>query len=101
MVHHLHKSEGMKGLVLYLKTSYVLVQQAVAGYVIEDQSPLKRRVRRDKSGFPLWIPRTQRSLLRRGDIRAIRFWTSLISLYRILKFPARVNLDSITQPGVD
>lgn len=101
LCHRIHAAEGMKGLVLYLKTSYVLIQQAVAGYVIEDQSPLKRRVRRDKSGFPLWIPRTQRALLRRGDVKAVRFWTSLVSLYRILKFPSSPDFSSITDPGVD
>lgn len=53
MCHRLHKFEGMKGLVLYLKTSYVLIQQACSGYIVDDLGPLKRRVRRDRSGFPL------------------------------------------------
>lgn len=45
--------EGSKGLVMNLKVSHVLIQQAVAGYKIEDLSPLKRRVRRDRAGIPL------------------------------------------------
>lgn len=48
----LYSNEGMKGLVLYLKTSYVLIQQSIAGYKIDDQGPLKRRVRRARSGLP-------------------------------------------------
>jgi hypothetical protein len=69
----LHKAEGMKGLVLYLKTSYVLIQQAVAGYKVENLDPLKRRVRRSRSGLPLWIPAQQRTLLMNKDIKTIRF----------------------------
>lgn len=68
-----YKHEGSKGLVYYLKTSHVLIQQAVAGYRIEDMNPLKRRVRRCRSGFPLWIPSQYRVLLRNKDIGAIRF----------------------------
>lgn len=101
MCHSLHKHEGMKGLVLYLKTSYVLLQQCTAGYIVDDLGPLKRRVRRDRSGIPLWIPRLQRNLIRKQDIKTIRFWTSLVSLYRILHFPAPVSVDSIIKPGVD
>jgi hypothetical protein len=44
--------EGSKGLVMNLKVSHVLIQQAVAGYIIEDLSPLKRRVNRDRAGIP-------------------------------------------------
>jgi len=91
----------MKGLVLHLKTSYVLIQQAIAGYVIEDQGPLKRRVNRSRSGFPRWIPVQQRILLLKGDIPTIRFWTSLTSIYRVLTFPGNVSVSSITDPGVD
>lgn len=49
-------AEGSKGLVLFLKSSSVLIQQAAAGYVIEDMNPLKRRVRRDRAGFPCGFP---------------------------------------------
>lgn len=52
-VYNIFKSEGRKGLVLTLKASQVLIQQSLAGYIVEDLSPLKRRVRRDRSGFPL------------------------------------------------
>jgi len=92
------RNEGMKGLVLFLKCSYVLIQQGTAGYKVKDLSPLKRRVRRS-GAFPSWIPPIQRSLLRQGDVVAIRFWTSLVSIYRILEYPSITNVGSIVNPG--
>lgn len=68
----IYKNEGRKGLVLTLKVSQVLIQQSLAGYIIEDLGPLKRRVRRDRSGFPYWIPMSHRNRLRLKDRGLIR-----------------------------
>jgi len=35
------------------------------------------------------------------DVSVIRFWTTLMSLYRILDCPPQVNLGTITDLGVD
>jgi len=94
------KHEGFKGLVLHLKTSHVLIQQAVAGYKIKDQNPLKRRVTRSRSGLPKWLPITERRLLIKQDLATVRFWTSLISIYRIIDYPGSPDLSSITDPGL-
>lgn len=93
------QNEGFKGLVLWLKVSHVLIQQAIAGDIVRDLGPLKRRVRRSRSGLPKWIPTYQRRLLMRGDVPTVRFWTSLASLYRVLDFPYKLNLETITTPG--
>lgn len=46
------RHSGMKGLVLYLKASQVLLQQAVGGYRVVDLADLKVRPKRNKSGLP-------------------------------------------------
>jgi hypothetical protein len=91
--------EGFKGLVLWLKVSHVLIQQAIAGDIVRDLGPLKRRVKRSRSGLPKWIPSYQRHLLMSGDVPTVRFWTSLCALYRVLDFPYKLNLDTIITPG--
>lgn len=94
-------TRGIRGLVLHLKTSHVLVMQAVAGYRIRDITELNQRVRRSKSGFPSSIPAQQRKLLRDGHIPTIRLWLTLFSVYRILSFAGRVKTTTISDPGVD
>jgi len=98
-VSRLIRSEGRLGTVMYLKTSFVLVQQALGGYVLEDMNPLKRRVRRDRSGFPLFIPCSHRSLLRKRDPSIVRLWLTLLGLYRIIDLEGSLNLSSITDDG--
>jgi hypothetical protein len=93
------RHEGRKGLVMNLKVSQVLIQQSVAKYVINDMNPLKRRVRRSRSGFPKWIIHPGRLLLRSGDLEIIRLYMTLTGLYRVINFPGKVDLSSITDTG--
>jgi len=94
-------AEGRKGLVQTLKTSHVLIQQAVGGDVVGDLTSLKKRVRRSRSGLPKWIPVQQRQALLAGNIGTVRFWTTLVALYRVIDFPGALNLDTITAEGLD
>lgn len=96
-----YSNEGSKGLVMSLKTSHVLLQQAIAGYVIKDKTPLKRRVRTSRTGVPYIIPLTYRIELLNGNLGLIRFWTSLFALYRVIDCPSKVDLSSITENGPD
>jgi len=96
-IYSLYRAQGRKGLVLWLKVSHVLTQQAIAGDRIKDMTSLKMRVKRARTGLPLWIPVQQRRLLMEGNVRAIRFWTSLMALYRVIDFPGKVNLSSIME----
>lgn len=93
------KHEGRKGLVMNLKVSQVLIQQATGKNVIRDMNPLKRRVRRSRSGFPKWIIHPGRILLRSKDLEIIRLYMTLTGLYRVIEFPGTVNLNSITDTG--
>lgn len=98
-VYKIYKHEGIKGVVYTLKTSHVLLMQSLAGYYIVNQNALKRRVRRDRTGIPLWIPRCYRDKLRMKDNGMVRLWTSLLATYRVLDMPGKLNLNSITDMG--
>lgn len=101
-VYKIYKHEGSKGVVLFLKNSQVLIQQSLAGYKLESQNPLKRRIRVDRTGIPLWIPLSHRSILRlRKDIGLVRFWLTLTGLYRVISCPPNLDLSSITSDGPD
>lgn len=61
----IQKSQGIKGLVLYLKVNSVLLQQAISGHVLVDVTPLGPRVSRTKGGgLPRIIPSHHRLIIR-------------------------------------
>jgi len=95
----LGKRSGVKYLVLYLKASQVLLQQAVGGYVLPSTRPLKVAVSRSRGGLPRLIPRAYRSRIREMSRRDIRLWMTLLGLYRVLGFKGKVSFDTITTPG--
>lgn len=67
------KHSGLKGLVIYLKASQVLLQQVVGGFKVTDLSELKVRPARNKAGVPLIIPAGIRVKISRDrDIPTIR-----------------------------
>jgi hypothetical protein len=92
------KSQGVKGLVLYLKVHYVILQQAVSGYKIEDLTPLGVRVSRSKTGIPRCIPAGYRARVAAGEVFPIRVCLTLFSLYRVLTFPGITKIHTITSP---
>jgi len=96
------KHSGLKGLVLYLKASQVLLQQSVGGYRVADLSELKVRPKRNRSGVPLIIPAGVRAMIsQKRDIQSIKLWMTLLGLYRILEFKGTLSLKTITDPGVE
>jgi hypothetical protein len=72
MVFKLWKNSGNKGVVNYLKCSQVLLQQSVGGYIVEDLSPLRVRVKRSRRGIPRFIPSQHREKIRAGDLRVLQ-----------------------------
>jgi hypothetical protein len=84
--------------VKYLKACYVALQKALAGdklkslRSLEPDIPLPRLI----NGIPTMIGSKDRALIRQGHIRIIIFWSSLFSLYRVLKTPYTLKLSSIT-----
>lgn len=72
-VSRLARHSGLKGVVIYLKASQVLLQQSVGGYRVLDLAELKVRPRRNKAGVPLIIPAGVRVRITRDrDISSIK-----------------------------
>lgn len=79
-----------------------MLQQVVGGYKVVDLTELKVRPARNRVGLPLIIPSGVRVQISRDrNIRLIKLWMSLFGLYRILDFPGKLNLETITSKGVD
>lgn len=95
--HRLYKHGGIRFLVIYLKACSSMLQQAIGGQRLHDLSPFGARVGRSHSGLPSCIPALHRARIRRGEIWAIRFWATLFGLYRVLEFPGKVKLETITR----
>lgn len=94
--HRLYKHGGIRFLVIYLKACSSLLQQAIGGQRLHDLTPFGARVGRTHGGLPSIIPALSRARIRSGSIWEIRFWATLFGLYRVLEFPGKVKLGSIT-----
>jgi hypothetical protein len=92
----LQRNGGIRFLVVYLKAASSMLQQYIGGQRLHDLTPFGARVGRTHSGCPSIIPALHRARIRQGDTWTIRFWMTLFGLYRILEFPGRVKLTSIT-----
>jgi hypothetical protein len=86
--------------VKYMRASHVAVQHMIAGRplnslrAIEPDLPLPRL----RTGLPVFIPVVDRRMIRQGHPGTIRLWLSLLSLYRVLKAPHKVKIETITDP---
>lgn len=92
-----HRAQGMKGLVIWLKANTVILQQALGGFVLKNMTPLGCRVSRTQSGLPRLILAMDRTKIRNGDTNMIRFYLTLCNLYRVLEFPGKLKIKTITQ----
>lgn len=97
--HRLYKHGGMKFLVIYLKASSSMLQQVIGGQRLHDLSPFGARVGRRHGGLPSIIPALHRASIRSGCVWTIRFWATLFGLYRVLAFPGKIKLNTITDPS--
>jgi hypothetical protein len=93
---HLYKHRGMVGLVNYLKASQVLFQQSLGGMKLHDTMDLKIRVSRTASGMPRIVDPLLRFAIRREDTKVMKFIMTLLSVFRVLEFPGKLKLGSIT-----
>lgn len=68
---------------------------ALAGYEPKVR-PTPIRLAKTRRGIPRIIPCIHRKRIQLGDERVIRLWMSLFSIYRVLKYPGMVKLETIT-----
>jgi len=92
------KEQGTHGLVLRLKHSYQLISQFLA-----DTPKLSNAYGhpvRVAHGLPKWIPVNARSAIRQRSTRVIRFWLSLLYIYKVIEMPYNIKkaFPSITEP---
>jgi len=87
------KKNGSVFLVQYLKESHRLTLQALAGTPQECKTFPRVATRR---GLPLIIPGPLRLHVERRDTVRIQLVLSLLSVYRVLKIPATLKIETIT-----
>lgn len=92
----LRRKNGVAFVVKYQKACYVLLQQIISGHKLYDMNGLGLRVSRSSSGLPRIIPAYHRKLILQGNTLIIRFWLSMFSIYRDIKFPGKLKLSTIT-----
>jgi len=92
---------GSRGLAIYLKTCYLLLQHFAGGQRDASPKQLGCNVSRTRRGIPRIINVNHRRLIASGDIRIIRFWLSLFGLYRVLPYKGSLKLKTIIEPGLD
>lgn len=100
LILRLRKNHGADFTVKWLKCCYVALQKAQAGdnltslRALEPGLPLPRLV----NGIPAFIGPKDRAYIRKGHVNIIRFWSSLFSIYRVLKCSYKLKVETITKP---
>jgi hypothetical protein len=82
---------------MYLKESHRLIMKALAGKPQCCEPPLRVATRR---GLPLIIPGRLRILMenKNENSRVIKLVLSLITVYKVIKAPPKLDLSTITSP---
>jgi len=100
LVCRISDSNGANFTIKWLKACYVALQKAQAGdylpslRTLEPGLPLPRLV----NGVPAFIGPKDRALIRQGHPSVIRFWSSLLSVYRVLQCSYKLKVNTITDP---
>lgn len=97
---YLYRTQGPKGLTVYLKGCTVLLQQALGGYKVDDPSRVAGPgISRNGSGFPRIIPKVLRRHLT-SDYALIKFVFTILNMYRVIEYKGVVKLSTITNPFI-
>nr|CEZ26302.1 RNA dependent RNA polymerase [Botrytis cinerea mitovirus 3] len=94
------KNHGADFTIKWLKCCYVALQKSLGKDNLESlrdlepNLPLPRLI----NGIPAIISSGDRKLIREMDGRIIIYWSSLFSLYRVLKCSYKLKISSITDP---
>jgi len=86
--------------VKYLKASHLAIQKFIAGTPLDSLRELEGDLPlpRLSSGLPRFIPIYDRRSIKQGNPFIIRFWLTLFSIYRIIRIPGILKLNTITDP---
>jgi hypothetical protein len=95
-----YKHHGSTFTIKWLKASHMAVQKKISSHPfqslreIERDLPLPRLI----NGLPSFIGTMDRRAIRLNHPGTIRLWLSILSIYRILEGPGKLNLGTITDP---
>jgi hypothetical protein len=87
------RNNGTIFLVQYLKESHRLTMKAISGCPERSVDPFRIATRR---GLPLIIPGKFRLAIERKEVVTIQLVLSLLTVYRVLKIPPILKLNTIT-----
>jgi len=100
LVFRVYTHHGSSFTIKWLKASHMAVQKKISSVPfrslreIEPDLPLPRLV----NGLPSFIGTMDRSAIRAGHPGTIRLWLTILSIFRILEGPGKLNLGTITNP---
>lgn len=96
----LRKSQGDRGLAIYLKTCNVTLLRYLGNGKRTQPRLVGAAIPQTHSGIPRVIPGNHRKRIRQGDRGVIRLWLGFFTLYRVLNFKGKMSFATITDPGV-
>jgi hypothetical protein len=96
--------QGVNGLIIYLKSCQIALQQAASGYYVPDMRAVGARVSRThRSGYPRIIPSQHRHIMLNnlpGKYFYLRFYLTVFYVYRVIQIKQYVvKLATITDAG--
>jgi hypothetical protein len=94
-LYNVWRKQNLTGLVKFTKSGYVITQQVVAGYKLEDITPVGPRISRAGDGLPRVIPAYFRIRIRGGDKPTLRLILTIFSIYRVISVPGKLKLATI------
>jgi hypothetical protein len=97
----LNARHGGRYVVAYLKSGQLAIQKAIAGNKLSSLRELEPSLplpRLTQSGFPRYIPLSERRAMKSKSQSVIRFWLTLFAVYRIISIPGKLKLNTITDP---
>lgn len=95
-----YRHHGSSYVIKWLKASHMAVQRKLSSKPmtslreIEPDLPLPGLI----NGLPKFIGTVDRKAIRSGHPGTIRLWLTILSVYRVLNGPAKLKLNTITDP---
>nr|UUW21457.1 MAG: RNA-dependent RNA polymerase [Guiyang mito-like virus 14] len=93
------EKQGHKGLAVYLKACNVSLMRCLAGERLKDPRAAGSAVSLNHRGLPRLIPGSHRLRINQGDLGVIRLWLGFFTLYRVLDFRGRMQIQTIIGEG--
>jgi hypothetical protein len=93
-----YRHHGSDYTITYLKNCHVCIQRKLSSnpmHSLRELSP-SLPMPRLVNGLPKFIGSVDRAAIRAGDHKTIRYWLTILSVYRVLNAPGKLKLQTIT-----